>query len=95
MRLVAFGDRGERDVRDLEQRAIERLLRSPSSVLEPRDLVAERPSLRDQLVGVFFGALASCDFLRVRVARRLSLFDRLNQRAAFTLQLHAAVDKRR
>ena len=96
VRLVAPGHRRERDVR--ESRAASRssvLLRRRQLVLEPRDLVAERASLGDQLVRVFLGALSPSDFLRVGVPRRLSLFDRLDQRAAITLELDAAVDDRR
>src|SRR5262249_53908830 len=90
-----LGNLGEGDVGDLEERAAQRLLDGGELALELSDRVAKIASLRDQFVGALLRLLALGDFLRVRVALGLSLFDRMDQRAAVAVQRDAAVDDRR
>jgi len=90
--LAAGGHVGKRDVGDLEQDAREDLLRGGELSLEPRDLVAQRAALGDEVVGVLAGALAACHFLRARIARGATFVHRLGQQATLPLQGFAALE---
>src|SRR5215471_13466559 len=84
--VVLFGarrDRGERDVRNLEQHALKLLLDASQLAFQLRDLVAERAAERDQLVRALTRAFAFRDLLCIRVALRLSLVGGRDQRTAF------------
>ncbi len=67
-----FGTSGKRDVRNLEHDALELRLRRRELGLEAADLLTERATLRNEIVRVLLRLLSSSDFLRGRVARRLS-----------------------
>jgi hypothetical protein len=92
LRLVAGGDIGGRDVGHLEQDRLELSLGVAELALEARDLLAERATLGDQIVGGLARALPARDFLRARVARRLALLDGLDQLPPIALESLAAVE---